>query len=108
MMPKIYLVPLGFSPEQKPYLQRIKTRLVQLGYEIFDPWEQPFSEAIHKLIGSSIKMPSVKEKLKRLPQINLSHLCPSCSCLFRRRVYQIRFKQFLDGLPILRRYDYGL
>lgn len=45
-MPKIYLAsPLGFSAELKPYLERIKARLVQLGYEIFDPWSLQFGEA---------------------------------------------------------------
>jgi len=48
-MPRIYLAsPLGFSPELKPYLERITARLHQLGYEIFDPWEQPFSKAIRE------------------------------------------------------------
>jgi nucleoside 2-deoxyribosyltransferase len=48
-MPKVYLAsPLGFSHEYEPYLERIKARLHQLGYEVFDPWEQPFSKAIHK------------------------------------------------------------
>jgi nucleoside 2-deoxyribosyltransferase len=48
-MPKIYLAsPLGFSHEYKPYLQRIKARLTQLGYEVFDPWAQPFSKAIRE------------------------------------------------------------
>jgi nucleoside 2-deoxyribosyltransferase len=48
-MRRIYLAsPLGFSPEQKPYLEKIKARLSQPGYEIFDPWEQPFSKAIHE------------------------------------------------------------
>lgn len=48
-MPKIYLAsPLGFSPEQKPYLERVKARLTQLGYEVFDPWAQPFSKAIRE------------------------------------------------------------
>lgn len=51
-MPKVYLAsPLGFSPELKPYLQRVKARLHQLGYEIFDPWEQPFSKAIRDASG---------------------------------------------------------
>lgn len=46
-MPKIYLAsPLGFSPEQKPYLEKIKIRLHQLGCEIFDPWSLHFGEAI--------------------------------------------------------------
>jgi len=48
-MPKIYLAsPLGFSHEYSPYLARIKARLTKLGFEIFNPWEQPFSKAIHK------------------------------------------------------------
>jgi nucleoside 2-deoxyribosyltransferase len=53
-MPKIYLAsPLGFSPEQQSYLERIKARLHQLGYEVFDPWAQPFSKAIRE--ASQIK-----------------------------------------------------
>jgi nucleoside 2-deoxyribosyltransferase len=48
-MPKIYLAsPLGFSPELKPYVERVKARLNQLDYEVFDPWEQPFSKAIRE------------------------------------------------------------
>ena len=48
-MPKIYVAsPLGFSPEYRSYREKIKARLVQLGYEIFDPWEQPFSKAIRE------------------------------------------------------------
>jgi len=48
-MPKVYLAsPLGFSPELKPYLQRVKARLGQLGYEVFDPWEQPFAKEIRE------------------------------------------------------------
>lgn len=48
-MPKIYLAsPLGFSSELKPCLERTKARLVQLGYEVFDPWAQPFSKAIRE------------------------------------------------------------
>ena len=40
-MPKIYLAsPLGFSPELKPYLHKVKLRLFRLGYETFDPWMQ--------------------------------------------------------------------
>lgn len=51
-MPKIYLAsPLGFSPEYRSYLERIKARLVQLGYEVFDPWAQPFSKAIREASG---------------------------------------------------------
>ena len=48
-MGKIYLAsPLGFSPENKPYLEKVKARLHELGYEVFDPWEQPFSKAIRE------------------------------------------------------------
>lgn len=48
-MPKIYLAsPLGFSPEFRSYLERIKARLHELGYEVFDPWEQPFAKAIRE------------------------------------------------------------
>jgi len=51
-MPKIYVAsPLGFSPEYRSYREKIKARLVQLGYEIFDPWEQPFSKAIREASG---------------------------------------------------------
>ena len=44
----VYLAsPLGFSPETRPYLERIKKRLRDLGCEVFDPWEQTqFSAAI--------------------------------------------------------------
>lgn len=38
---KIYLAsPLGFSPENNPYLQRVKDKLASQGCDIFDPWEQ--------------------------------------------------------------------
>lgn len=45
-MVKVFLAsPLGFSVEMKPYLERIKSRSHDLGYEVFDPWEQPFFNA---------------------------------------------------------------
>ena len=49
-MLKIYLAsPLGFSVEMKPYLERIKSRLHQLGHEVFDPWSLPhFGELIRR------------------------------------------------------------
>jgi nucleoside 2-deoxyribosyltransferase len=48
-MTKIYLAsPLGFSPEQKPYLTKIRPHLDKLGYGVFDPWSQPFSKAIRE------------------------------------------------------------
>ncbi len=51
-MPNLYLAsPLGFCPEFKPYLERVKARLRQLGYETFDPWAQPFSNAIREASG---------------------------------------------------------
>lgn len=40
-MKKVYLAsPLGFSPENFRYLERIKEALASQGCEIFDPWEQ--------------------------------------------------------------------
>jgi len=40
-MPSIYLAsPLGFSPENQPYLEKVKSKLVSLGFDVFDPWEQ--------------------------------------------------------------------
>jgi nucleoside 2-deoxyribosyltransferase len=40
-MTKLYLAsPLGFSPENSSYLERIKARLTAQGFEVFDPWEQ--------------------------------------------------------------------
>lgn len=37
----IYLAsPLGFSPENRPYLDRVKQCLTACGYTIFDPWAQ--------------------------------------------------------------------
>jgi nucleoside 2-deoxyribosyltransferase len=36
---KVYLAsPLGFSPETRPYLERIKERLGDLGFDVIDPW----------------------------------------------------------------------
>lgn len=44
----VYLAsPLGFSPETRPYLERIKKRLGDLDCEVFDPWAQTqFAAAI--------------------------------------------------------------
>lgn len=40
-MKKIYLAsPLGFSPENDPYREKVKVRLRDLGFTILDPWEQ--------------------------------------------------------------------
>lgn len=46
--PRVYLAsPLGFSPENRPYLLKVKEKLVSLGFTIFDPWEQAgFAAAI--------------------------------------------------------------
>ncbi len=38
---KLYIAsPLGFSPETKPYLEKVKQKIRSQGHEIFDPWEQ--------------------------------------------------------------------
>lgn len=40
-MKNLYLAsPLGFSPENKLYLAKIKSKLISHGFDIFDPWEQ--------------------------------------------------------------------
>lgn len=39
-MKSLYLAsPLGFSPENRSYLAKVKAKLESLGFEIFDPWE---------------------------------------------------------------------
>ncbi|AJE03923.1 nucleoside 2-deoxyribosyltransferase [Geobacter pickeringii] len=45
---RLYLAsPLGFSPENRPYLDRVKEKLISLGFTLFDPWEQSgFAPAI--------------------------------------------------------------
>jgi len=47
-MPSVYLAsPLGFSPEKRPYLDKIKQALVSQGVTVFCPWEQTtFNDAI--------------------------------------------------------------
>jgi nucleoside 2-deoxyribosyltransferase len=49
-MRKLYLAsPLGFSPENQPYLNQIKAALAHQGFDIFDPWEQKqFAGSIQK------------------------------------------------------------
>jgi len=40
-MTRLYLAsPLGFSPEHRDYLNRIKERLYEQGVAVFDPWAQ--------------------------------------------------------------------
>lgn len=40
-MKKMYLAsPLGFSPENAAYMNKIKVKVAVQGFEIFDPWEQ--------------------------------------------------------------------
>ena len=54
-MRKLYLAsPLGFSPENTPYLNQIKAALTSQGFEIFDPWEQKqFADRIAKAFRES-------------------------------------------------------
>ena len=49
-MRKLYLAsPLGFSPENQPYLNQIKAVLAHQEFDIFDPWEQKqFAGSIQK------------------------------------------------------------
>lgn len=48
-MTKIYLAsPLGFSPELKPYRDKIKQRLTKLGCKVLDPWNPKFHNIIEE------------------------------------------------------------
>ena len=43
----VYLAsPLGFSPELRPYRNRLRTHLSAQGYEVIDPWDGPWEGAI--------------------------------------------------------------
>lgn len=66
-MPKVYLAsPLGFSPELRPYLERVKTRLHQLGCEVFDPWSLPhFGEVIRE----ASRIENYDERVKAFTQL---------------------------------------
>ncbi|GFO58336.1 2-deoxyribonucleoside glycosidase [Geomonas silvestris] len=49
-MTRLYLAsPLGFSPEHRDYLTRIKERLDEQGITVFDPWAQTqFSQELER------------------------------------------------------------
>jgi hypothetical protein len=48
-MLRVYLAsPFGFSPEWKPYKEKVKRRLAELGCAVLDPWEGPFRPAIEE------------------------------------------------------------
>jgi nucleoside 2-deoxyribosyltransferase len=48
-MLKVYLAsPLGFSPELKPYRDKIKRRLTELGCTVLDPWDPKFHNIIEE------------------------------------------------------------
>lgn len=57
---KIYLAsPLGFSPENDSYRNKIKQHLIQRGHEIFDPWSQ---EEAARRIKNALETEDQKER----------------------------------------------
>lgn len=57
---KIYLAsPLGFSPENDSYRDKIKQHLARQGHEIFDPWEQ---EEVSNRIASALAIAEQAER----------------------------------------------
>lgn len=72
---KVYLAsPLGFSPETRSYLEKIKAVLRAQGHEVFDPWEQSaFAhriEAASSLEGYQRRIAEYKEVAAGIGQLN--------------------------------------
>ena len=63
---KVYLAsPLGFSPENDHYRQRIKERLRELDCTIFDPWEQ---EEVSRRIVEAMSMADGVERARAIKE----------------------------------------
>jgi len=63
---KVYLAsPLGFSPENDHYRQRIKERLRELDCTIFDPWEQ---EEVSRWIVEAMSMADGVERARAIKE----------------------------------------
>lgn len=61
---KVYLSsPLGFSPENDHYRERIKERLRQLDCTIFDPWEQ---EEVTRRIEEALSLPDTAGRARAI------------------------------------------
>ncbi|OGU10140.1 MAG: 2-deoxyribonucleoside glycosidase [Geobacteraceae bacterium GWC2_58_44] len=61
---KVYLAsPLGFSPENDHYRDRIKERLRQLDCAVFDPWEQ---DEVTKRIEEAVSVADAVERTKAI------------------------------------------
>lgn len=67
-MKRLYLTsPLGFSPENVVYLNKIKVKLAALGFEVFDPWDQTqFKERI----DNALREPSFDERAAQLKEVS--------------------------------------
>ncbi|MBJ6725993.1 nucleoside 2-deoxyribosyltransferase [Geomesophilobacter sediminis] len=67
-MKKLYLAsPLGFSPENVAYLNKIKVRLAALGFEIFDPWDQTqFKDRIE----TALRQTDFNERVAQLQEVS--------------------------------------
>lgn len=67
MANKIYLAsPLGFSPETRSYLHKVKQRLIEQGFSIFDPWEQ---NKCDNEIEAALANDSFKERVAQFKSI---------------------------------------
>lgn len=63
---KVYLAsPLGFSPENNHYRERIKERLRELHCTVFDPWEQ---EEVARRIQEAMSMADSAERAKTIKE----------------------------------------
>lgn len=63
---KVYLAsPLGFSPENDHYRQKIKERLRRLNCTVFDPWEQ---DAVTKRIQEAMALADSDERAEAIKE----------------------------------------
>jgi nucleoside 2-deoxyribosyltransferase len=70
-MKTLYLAsPLGFSPENAAYIDRIKRQVSSRGFDIFDPWEQgQFATAIEAASEQTVYLDRVAAFRKVASQI---------------------------------------
>ncbi len=67
---KIYLAsPLGFTESTRDFMERIELRLIDVGFEVINPWKISATEG--KEILETNNMESLYQRLKTLHEINL-------------------------------------
>lgn len=73
-MTTVYLAsPLGFSHEMKDYQDRIKIRLEEIGYEVFDPWDRGHGPALKRakaLTHWQERVAALTEVAKKIGRMN--------------------------------------